>query len=65
VIGAISVGPPPHILRHTAATWMALKGVPMIEIAKVLEHTNSALSEGAYAKHNPDHLRRVMDDLSA
>ena len=42
-----------------------MKGLPMIEIAKVLGHTNSALTERVYAKHNPDYLRRAMDALSA
>ncbi len=58
-------GVTPHILRHTAATWMAMKGVPMIEIAKVLGHSNSALTERVYAKHSPDYLRRAVDALSA
>jgi integrase len=58
-------GVTPHILRHTAATWMAIAGVPMIEIAKVLEHTDSALTERVYAKHGPDYLRRAIGALSA
>jgi integrase len=58
-------GVTPHVLRHTAATWMAMRGVPMIEIAKVLGHSNSATTERVYAKHNPDYLRRAIAALSA
>jgi integrase len=58
-------GVTPHILRHTAATWMAMAGVPMIEIAKVLGHRDSATTERVYAKHNPDYLRRAIGALSS
>ncbi|MSP03489.1 MAG: hypothetical protein EXR07_20975 [Acetobacteraceae bacterium] len=58
-------GVTPHILRHTAATWMALAGVPMIEIARILGHRDSRITERVYAKHSPDYLRRAVDALSA
>jgi integrase len=49
-------GVTPHMLRHTAATWMAQKGVPMIEIARYLGHSNPAITYRVYAKHTPDYL---------
>ena len=55
----------PHILRHTAATWMAIKGVPMAEIARLLGHGDSRITERVYAKHGPEYLRRAIDALSA
>jgi integrase len=58
-------GVTPHILRHTAATWMAMAGVPMIEIARLLGHADSRTTERVYAKHTPDYLRRAVDALSA
>ena len=58
-------GVTPHILRHTAATRMALAGVPMIEIARMLGHRDSRIAERVYAKHSPDYLRRAVDALSA
>jgi integrase len=58
-------GVTPHILRHTAATWMAMAGVPMFDIARVLGHKESATTERVYAKHTPDYLRRAIDALSA
>ena len=58
-------GVTPHVLRHTAATWMALKGVPIAEIARLLGHGDSRITERVYAKHTPDYLRRAIDALSA
>lgn len=50
-------GVTPHVLRHTAATWMAQAGVPMIEIARFLGHSNPQITYRIYAKHTPDYLR--------
>lgn len=47
----------PHVLRHTAATWMAQKGVPMVEIARFLGHSDPKITFRVYAKHTPDYLR--------
>lgn len=58
-------GVTPHILRHTAATWMAMKGVPIAEIARLLGHRDFHITERVYAKHTPDYLRRAIDALSA
>lgn len=53
----------PHVLRHTAATWMAEGGAPMSEIAAVLGHTDSRTTERIYAKFRPDHLRKTVSHL--
>jgi integrase len=58
-------GVTPHILRHTAATWMAMAGVPIAEIARLLGHADSTTTERVYAKHTPEYLRRAIDALSA
>jgi integrase len=58
-------GVTPHVLRHTAATWMAMKGVPIAEISRLLGHGDSRITERVYAKHTPDYLRRAIDALSA
>ena len=53
----------PHLLRHTAATWMAIDGVPIEEIARFLAddiHT----TEKRYAKFSPDYLRRAANSLA-
>lgn len=53
----------PHVFRHTAAVWMAEAGVPMPEIAQVLGHTDSRVTERVYAKFSPTHLRRAIRAL--
>ena len=57
----------PHVLRHTTATHMARRGVPLWIIAKFLADTLATV-ERIYAKHCPDDLRtaaEVMANVSA
>jgi integrase len=54
----------PHIFRHSAAVWMAEDGVPMPEIASVLGHTDSRVTERVYAVHSPAYLRRAIGSLA-
>lgn len=54
----------PHVLRHTAAVWMAEAGVPMPAIAQYLGHTDSRLTERVYARYSPDYLRRAAAALT-
>lgn len=49
-------GVTPHTLRHTAATWMAIGGVPIRDIARYLGDSERT-TERVYAKHSPDYLR--------
>lgn len=53
----------PHVLRHTAASWMAEAGVPMSEIAAVLGHRDSRTTERVYAKYSPTYLSRAVRAL--
>lgn len=53
----------PHILRHTAATWMVMEGVPLAEVARVLGDTE-ATTERVYAKHAPGYLTRATSALN-
>lgn len=53
----------PHVLRHTAASWMAERGVPMTEIAAVLGHSDSRTTERIYARFSPDYLRGAISAL--
>lgn len=46
----------PHMLRHTAAVWMAAERVPMAEIAQYLGHNDSRITEAIYARFAPGHL---------
>lgn len=53
----------PHMLRHSAAVWMAEDKVPMSQIAQFLGHSNSTTTERVYAKYSPDYLRAAARSL--
>jgi len=57
-------GVTPHVLRHTAATHMARRGVYLWLIAKVLGNS-LAMVEKVYAKHCPEDLRPAVDVIYA
>jgi integrase len=57
-------GVTPHILRHTAATWLAMAGIPMEEIGRLLGHRDFRTTWRIYAKHAPEYLRGAIDALS-
>jgi len=52
-----------HALRHTAATWMVIDGVPLSEVARVLGDSEKTV-ETVYGKHSPDYLRRAVNALN-
>ena len=54
----------PHILRHTVATQLAQKSVPMQQIAKILGHKNTLITEKVYAKYSPEFCRDAVKHLS-
>jgi integrase len=54
----------PHTLRHTAATWMAERGVPMRQISLQLGHSSTDVTERVYAKHSPEYLQDATDALA-
>jgi integrase len=56
-------GATPHTLRHTAASWMAIKGVPMFQISKYLGHSDTRITERRYAHFSPDYLREAAEAL--
>jgi integrase len=56
----------PHVLRHTAATWLMQAGTDMWEAAGYLGMTVEMLSQ-RYGHHHPDHLsgaKRAFDRRS-
>ncbi|QFG37298.1 hypothetical protein ESD82_14110 [Paracoccus pantotrophus] len=42
---------------------MAEEGVPIEEIAKYLDHSNSNITRATYARFNPQYLRKATDTL--
>ena len=52
-----------HVLRHTAAVWMAEDGVSMPVIAQDLGHSDSRTTERVYARFSPDYLQGAAKAL--
>lgn len=57
-------GVTPHVLRHTAATHMARRGVSLWIIAKILGNTLEQV-EKVYAKFAPDFARDAVEQIGA
>lgn len=53
----------PHVLRHTCATWLMQRGVPLWEAAGYLDMTPETLQR-VYGHHHPDFLRRAVEAFS-
>jgi integrase len=52
----------PHTLRHTCATWLAQRGVPIHEICGYLGMTRE-IFERVYGHHHPDHQSLAVSAL--
>jgi integrase len=53
----------PHVLRRTAAVWMAMADVPMERIAQVLGHTTTRITFQHYARYSPRFMADAMAAL--
>ncbi|WP_290957462.1 site-specific integrase [Hyphomonas sp.] len=53
----------PHVMRHSAATWMAESGVPIEDACTFLAMTPTTFRK-VYAKHNPNHLSEAAGALN-
>lgn len=53
----------PHVLRHSAAVWMAEDGHSMAEISQYLGHSNTRMTEKVYARFSPNYLRGLASSL--
>ena len=49
-----------HGLRHTAASWLAMKGVPMAVIAEMLGHSDTRMAEQHYAHLAPSYVKDTI-----
>lgn len=54
----------PHMLRHSAAVWLAEDGHSMWEISQFLGHSDIKTTTRIYARFSPTHLRKLADSLS-
>lgn len=59
-----ATGISPHVLRHTAATHMARRGVSLFAISKILGNSYQVV-ERTYAKWCPDQPETTVDLISA
>jgi integrase len=55
----------PKTIRHTIATQLRSRGVPMDEISGLLGHTGAHRITAGYAKYDPNHLPHAKQQLSA
>lgn len=53
----------PHMLRHSAAVWMAEDGHDMEEISQYLGHDDVKTTRRIYARFSPTHLRKLAESL--
>jgi len=53
-----------HSLRHTFGSWLAISGVPLYWIAKLMGHTNEEVTE-RYSHLCPDVQRQAVDCIDA
>lgn len=54
----------PHMLRHSAAVWMAESGHNMNEISQFLGHTDVKITIRVYSRFSPVYLRKLADSLN-
>jgi len=54
----------PHVLRHTAAVWLAESGIPIPAISQYLGHSDSRITERVYARFSPTYLKKAAASLS-
>ncbi len=53
----------PHVLRHTAATWMVEAGVPLEAVAQYLGHSSTAICYRVYSRYSPTFQREAASAL--
>ncbi|QYO75608.1 tyrosine-type recombinase/integrase [Devosia salina] len=65
-VRAAGLGPDvtPHVLRHTAATWMMQNGADLWDAAGYLGMSVQVL-ESTYGHHHPDHQQSAIDAITA
>lgn len=53
----------PHVLRHTCATWLMQRAVPLWEASGFLGMSRDTL-ERVYGHHHPEFMKRAVDALA-
>jgi integrase len=53
----------PHVLRHTCATWLLQRGIPVWDVAQVIGTTEDVVRK-TYGHHASEHLSRAVAAFS-
>jgi integrase len=53
----------PHMLRHSAAVWLAEDGHSMEEMAQFLGHNDTKITARVYSRFSPTYLRKLASSL--
>lgn len=53
-----------HTLRHTCCSWLAIQGVPLYTIGRLVGHTKPDMTQ-RYAKLSPDAKREAIQQISS
>ena len=53
-----------HTCRHSFASWLAIEGVPILTISRLMGHASISMSE-RYSHLSPDHKRDAITGLEA
>jgi integrase len=54
----------PHTLRHTVATRLVQKGVPIQDVQRLLGHRSVRTTEKVYVKYSPEFIRKAVEHLT-
>jgi integrase len=54
-----------HDLRHSAATFLVSRGVPIAVVAQILGHSSIRVTGGTYSHVSIEMQRQAMNDLDA
>lgn len=54
----------PHILRHTAITWLMMAGEPIYSVAKFAGHQSPTMIEKRYGHHHPNYQGEMAQILA-
>ena len=54
----------PYTLRHTAASWLAQAGVPLVEISAFLGHSDTRMVERHYVHLHPDYKEKASKAIA-
>ena len=53
-----------HSLRHSFASWLAMDGVSIYQISKLLGHSDVSVTQDFYAHLQPDSLREAVNKIT-